>query len=138
MRTSEQGGMCAGDGALSGCAQLLLVSKNEGDKQAWIFLCSNPHCHHNHLFPSAPPATMPRAVAILLVLFLALSLAPFAAAKITSNLPPDAPLRVGVLSRPADCSAKAKSGDKLSMHYTGTLVRRWLRASPPPLLLPHP
>eukprot|EP00300_Choanocystis_sp_HF-7_P036476 c52326_g1_i1.p1 GENE.c52326_g1_i1~~c52326_g1_i1.p1 ORF type:complete len:151 (+),score=36.95 c52326_g1_i1:43-453(+) len=30
-------------------------------------------------------------------------------------------LRIGVLSRPESCDRKSKKGDRLSMHYTGTL-----------------
>jgi FK506-binding protein 2 len=37
------------------------------------------------------------------------------------DLDPDASLRIGVKFRPATCDVKSKSGDKLSMHYTGTL-----------------
>lgn len=39
------------------------------------------------------------------------------------DLPPDAQLRIGVTRRVPDeeCTKKAKNGDKLSMHYTGTL-----------------
>jgi FK506-binding protein 2 len=43
-------------------------------------------------------------------------------AKVKENLPADAPLRIGVKYKPKDCSKTSKSGDKLSMHYTGTLV----------------
>jgi len=46
----------------------------------------------------------------------------WAVAKVKTDLAPDAPLRIGVLHRPAACDVKSKSGDKLSMHYTGTLV----------------
>mmetsp|Transcript_31404 Transcript_31404/g.41594 ORF Transcript_31404/g.41594 Transcript_31404/m.41594 type:complete len:138 (+) Transcript_31404:22-435(+) len=37
------------------------------------------------------------------------------------NLPSDAKLRIGVLKRVEDCTRKTAKGDKLSMHYTGTL-----------------
>ncbi|GLD94134.1 hypothetical protein PINS_up002745 [Pythium insidiosum] len=37
------------------------------------------------------------------------------------DLPPDASLRVGVKFRPTECKIKSERGDKLSMHYTGTL-----------------
>ncbi|RHY68212.1 hypothetical protein DYB34_007864 [Aphanomyces astaci] len=37
------------------------------------------------------------------------------------DLAADAKLRVGVKFRPESCSRKSESGDKLSMHYTGTL-----------------
>lgn len=33
----------------------------------------------------------------------------------------DASLRIGVKHRPETCERKSKSGDRLSMHYTGTL-----------------
>jgi len=38
-----------------------------------------------------------------------------------SDLPPDAQLRIGVKYRPEECTRKSERGDKLSMHYTGTL-----------------
>ena len=31
-------------------------------------------------------------------------------------------LRIGILHRPAECGRKSKKGDKLKMHYTGTLL----------------
>ena len=37
------------------------------------------------------------------------------------DLPPDAQLRIGVKHRPTECTVKSQPGDKLSMHYTGTL-----------------
>ncbi|GMH63009.1 hypothetical protein TL16_g03607 [Triparma laevis f. inornata] len=37
------------------------------------------------------------------------------------NLPPDAQLRIGVKHRPDTCDRKTKAGDRLSMHYTGTI-----------------
>lgn len=38
------------------------------------------------------------------------------------TLPPqDASLRIGVKFKPAKCDVTSKKGDKLSMHYTGTL-----------------
>ena len=37
------------------------------------------------------------------------------------NLAKDAQLRIGVKHKPNDCHLKSKPGDKLSMHYTGTL-----------------
>ena len=37
------------------------------------------------------------------------------------NLAKDAALRIGVKHRPDTCDVKSKPGDKLSMHYTGTL-----------------
>ena len=39
------------------------------------------------------------------------------------DLPKDGDLRIGVKYRPADCTVKSKNGDKLSMHYTGTLFK---------------
>ena len=49
-----------------------------------------------------------------------------AAASISSvsakeDLPKDASLRIGVKAKPDSCDRKSKNGDKLSMHYTGTL-----------------
>ncbi|KDO18050.1 hypothetical protein SPRG_00814 [Saprolegnia parasitica CBS 223.65] len=46
-------------------------------------------------------------------------LAALVAAK--EDLPPTAPLRIGVKYRPESCDRKSESGDHLSMHYTGTL-----------------
>ena len=37
------------------------------------------------------------------------------------NLPKDDALRIGVKHKPDTCAVKSKPGDKLSMHYTGTL-----------------
>ena len=37
------------------------------------------------------------------------------------DLPSDAPLRVGVKYRPETCPRKTTKGDKVSMHYVGTL-----------------
>ena len=37
--------------------------------------------------------------------------------------PPRQTQRVGVKFRPEDCDVKSKKGDKLSMHYTGTLYK---------------
>ena len=39
------------------------------------------------------------------------------------NLPPTDSLRIGVKHRPATCDRKAKNGDNISVHYTGTLYR---------------
>eukprot|EP00465_Bigelowiella_longifila_P003637 CAMPEP_0185256094 /NCGR_PEP_ID=MMETSP1359-20130426/5173_1 /TAXON_ID=552665 /ORGANISM="Bigelowiella longifila, Strain CCMP242" /LENGTH=146 /DNA_ID=CAMNT_0027840447 /DNA_START=24 /DNA_END=464 /DNA_ORIENTATION=- len=39
--------------------------------------------------------------------------------KARGNLPKDAKLRIGVLKRVENCEKKSKTGDKLSMHYTG-------------------
>lgn len=44
-----------------------------------------------------------------------------AAAAQKANLAPDAKLRVGVKFRPTECAHKSELGDKLSMHYTGSL-----------------
>ena len=57
-----------------------------------------------------------------------LSLLAFAAAFVAGvsakeDLPSDASLRIGVKFRPATCERKTKNGDKLSMHYTGTLYK---------------
>ena len=56
----------------------------------------------------------------LSILFLAVS--SVLAGKLTENLPPNAPLRIGVIARAESCTRKSQSGDRLSMHYTGTLV----------------
>ena len=37
------------------------------------------------------------------------------------DLDPDAKLRIGIKHRVSDCPRQAKKGDKLSMHYVGTL-----------------
>ena len=37
------------------------------------------------------------------------------------NLPPSAPLRIGKLYKPEQCTQQALPGDKLSMHYSGKL-----------------
>jgi hypothetical protein len=55
-----------------------------------------------------------------------LKLLTLAAASISSvsakeDLPKDASLRIGVKAKPDSCERKSKNGDKLSMHYTGTL-----------------
>lgn len=39
------------------------------------------------------------------------------------DLPPSESLRIGVKFRPEVCERKSKNGDKLSMHYTGTLYK---------------
>ena len=39
----------------------------------------------------------------------------------TENLPKDAELQIGVLSKPDVCEIRTKKGDAVSMHYTGTL-----------------
>ena len=44
-----------------------------------------------------------------------------AQAQAKDDLPPDAQLRIGVKYRPEECTVKSQVGDKLSMHYTGTL-----------------
>ena len=62
------------------------------------------------------------AVMLLGLLQLLLLATTMVAAKVKENLPKDAPLRIGVKHRPASCDRKSKPGDKLKMHYTGTLV----------------
>jgi hypothetical protein len=39
--------------------------------------------------------------------------------QLQEDLPADASLRIGVKFKPADCTRKAKNGDKLKVHYTG-------------------
>ena len=58
----------------------------------------------------------------LLLAVAALAACRGAAAKVTENLAPDAPLRIGVKHRPETCERKTEPGDKVRMHYTGTLV----------------
>jgi FKBP-type peptidyl-prolyl cis-trans isomerase len=43
--------------------------------------------------------------------------------QLQEDLPADASLRIGVKFKPADCTRKAKNGDKLKVHYTGTLYK---------------
>ena len=58
--------------------------------------------------------------AIFFVLFVLLNaLGASAEKKEKRNFDPDAQLRVGVKFRPAECDRRSKSGDRLSMHYTG-------------------
>lgn len=59
---------------------------------------------------------MPRLSALLIVLVALFALA-------VSAKEPPTKLQIGVKFRPEGCDAarKSKSGDKLSMHYTGTL-----------------
>ena len=57
------------------------------------------------------------AVAVLAVVVCA------EAAKVRADLPADAQLRIGVKKRVKDCQRKSAAGDKLSMHYTGTLYK---------------
>ena len=38
------------------------------------------------------------------------------------NLDPNAPLQTKVEYKPANCDRESKKGDKLSMHYVGTLL----------------
>ena len=45
------------------------------------------------------------------------------AALAKDDLPADAQLRIGVKHRPEECPRKSKSGDRLRMHYTGTLYK---------------
>jgi len=60
-----------------------------------------------------------RAYAVLVLALTALVAISGAAAK--EDLPPNSKLRVGVLHRPDDCPRKSRDGDRLSMHYTGTV-----------------
>ena len=39
------------------------------------------------------------------------------------DLPPGDSLRIGIKHKPEVCALTAKNGDKLSMHYTGTLYK---------------
>jgi FKBP-type peptidyl-prolyl cis-trans isomerase len=39
----------------------------------------------------------------------------------STHLPPDSPLRIGVTHRPETCPRKTKGGDRVSMHYAGTI-----------------
>eukprot|EP01094_Clydonella_sp_ATCC50884_P009000 TRINITY_DN18538_c0_g1_i1.p2 TRINITY_DN18538_c0_g1~~TRINITY_DN18538_c0_g1_i1.p2 ORF type:complete len:134 (+),score=45.85 TRINITY_DN18538_c0_g1_i1:213-614(+) len=55
------------------------------------------------------------------VLLLALALA-LCAAALASDSSDFAKLQIGVKSRPDECTRKSKSGDTLSMHYTGKLT----------------
>lgn len=50
-----------------------------------------------------------------------LAVACLVALSLLSGAEADDKVRIGVLSRPSDCSVKTKKGDKLKMHYTGTL-----------------
>lgn len=54
----------------------------------------------------------------LLVLAAAVAMASVQAKE---DLAPDAKLRIGVKFRPEVCVQKSEPGDKLSMHYTGSL-----------------
>ncbi|GMH96406.1 hypothetical protein TrVE_jg5658 [Triparma verrucosa] len=56
---------------------------------------------------------------LLLLLFVAANAAEKKKRK--ENLPPDAQLRIGVKHRAETCDRKTKAGDRLSMHYTGTI-----------------
>ena len=60
---------------------------------------------------------MTRVVAFALIFASAI----FAATAAKTDLDPTAALRIGVKHRPETCGAKSATGDKLSMHYTGTL-----------------
>lgn len=57
-----------------------------------------------------------------LLLFVLVAVVVAAMAKVKENLPSNAPLRIGVKHRPESCTKKSQSGDRLTMHYTGTLV----------------
>lgn len=56
-------------------------------------------------------------------LFMTALLAAMAAISVQAkeDLAPDAKLRIGVKFRPEVCEQKSEPGDKLSMHYTGSL-----------------
>mmetsp|Transcript_40370 Transcript_40370/g.78590 ORF Transcript_40370/g.78590 Transcript_40370/m.78590 type:complete len:145 (-) Transcript_40370:169-603(-) len=63
---------------------------------------------------------MTRAVLIACFAIAALAFSdPDEPKKPRGNLPKDAKLRIGVLRRSETCDEKSKTGDKLSMHYTG-------------------
>jgi hypothetical protein len=58
-----------------------------------------------------------------------------------SPLPQSDSLRIGVKFKPESCERKAKDGDKLKMHYTGTCVTTThtvVRPSPSPRSRSHP
>ena len=54
---------------------------------------------------------------------LALLVAALAKYKGGEDLPPSSDLRIGVKFKPTNCTTTATKGDKLSMHYTGTLYK---------------
>ena len=56
------------------------------------------------------------------LLFLATYLVLISSAKLTENLPADAPLRIGVKHKPQECNVVSEAGDQIKMHYTGTLI----------------
>lgn len=51
------------------------------------------------------------------------ALALFAGVDAKEDLAAGESLRIGVKYRPENCERKSKNGDKLSMHYTGTLYK---------------
>ena len=55
------------------------------------------------------------------VLGIVMLFATFCIGSKTEDLPSDAQLRIGVKFRPEECLRKTVKGDKLSMHYVGTL-----------------
>ena len=65
----------------------------------------------------------PTATMKLLSLGLLVACAASTAGAAKPNLPSDAPLRIGIKHRvpEEECTRKSKPGDRLSMHYTGTL-----------------
>ena len=56
----------------------------------------------------------------LLALLVSVVLAKYKGGK---DLDPASDLRIGVKSKPDDCTRTTVNGDKLSMHYTGTLYK---------------
>jgi FK506-binding protein 2 len=59
---------------------------------------------------------------LVAVSFLAASLVSAAGGK-GVDLDAGAKLRIGVKHRPDECQVKSKKGDKVSMHYTGSLYK---------------
>jgi FK506-binding protein 14 len=45
-----------------------------------------------------------------------------AIAAVNCETPPPTDLKIDIVSVPDDCKVKSKSGDMLTMHYTGTLT----------------
>jgi hypothetical protein len=79
----------------------------------WTF--SNTNNQH----PNIPTPTTNMKFSLWTALALVAAVASPALAK--DDLPADAKLRIGVKFRPETCDDKSEVGDKLSMHYTGTL-----------------
>jgi FK506-binding protein 2 len=63
-----------------------------------------------------------KQVVLLLLAFVLVVTQLAVGAKLTKDLPADASLRIGVKSRPEKCEKKSEAGDRLHMHYTGTLI----------------